>query len=154
MMNRRRFLSRSGAALLGASTTCFALPGDNTEGRDALPDGSASRGMVSVRTDTAIDEGLAYLFRTRDTRLGYGNSARLRRGHIAVTSLVGLAYMAAGNQPNRGPYGARSPNASVPSSKRPAARLPPGSSIIRIRFNRAPCTATASARYFFPKCPG
>ena len=50
MWTRRQFLSRSGLAALGTAGTCFALPGDNRdggEGRETVPDGSASKGMIT-----------------------------------------------------------------------------------------------------------
>src|SRR5262249_49129260 len=106
MWTRRHFLSRSGLALLGTAGTCFAAPGarrDAGEGREGVPDGSASRGMITPRTDKAIDLGLAYLNarRHRDGSFGTGNYM----GNVAVTSLAAMAFMSAGHQPNRGAYG-------------------------------------------------
>src|SRR5215471_14598045 len=105
MWTRRQMLSRTGLALLGTAGTCFALPGDNREsdGPEAVPDGSASRGMISPKTDEAIDRGLAYLnaHANREGFFGTGGYT----GNVAVTSLAALAFMAAGNLPNRGPYG-------------------------------------------------
>ncbi|HEY7313341.1 MAG TPA: prenyltransferase/squalene oxidase repeat-containing protein [Gemmataceae bacterium] len=105
MWTRRQFLSRSGLAVLGTAGTCFALPGDGREGGgpEAIPDGSASRGMITAKTDEAIDRGLAYLngHVNHDGSFGTGGYT----GNVAVTSLAGLAFMAGGNQPNRGPYG-------------------------------------------------
>jgi hypothetical protein len=106
MWTRRQFLSRSGLAALGTAGTCFALPGDNRdagESREAVPDGSASKGMITLKTDEAIDRGLAYLnaHANRDGYFGTGGYT----GNVAVTSLAAMAFMAAGNQPHRGPYG-------------------------------------------------
>jgi hypothetical protein len=106
MATRREFLSRTGLALLGTAGTCFALPGDGREVRDsreAVPDGSASKGMITPATDLAIDRGLAYL-NARSNRDGYFGTAGYM-GNVAVTSLAAMAFMAAGNTPNRGPYG-------------------------------------------------
>jgi hypothetical protein len=107
MWTRRQFLSRSGLALLGTAGTCFAFPGDNEGGArdepEALPDGSASKGMITRQTDQAIERGLAYLARTRNADWSFGTNAY--RGNVAVTSLGGIAFMAGGHQPNRGPYG-------------------------------------------------
>ena len=49
MWTRRQFLTRSGLVALGTAGTCFALPGDGRDpddGRQAVPDGSAARGMA------------------------------------------------------------------------------------------------------------
>jgi hypothetical protein len=106
MWTRRQFLSRSGLALLGTAGTCFAFPGDNEAGRDepeALPDGSASRGMITRQTDDAINRGLAVLASRRNRDGSFGTNAYA--GNVAVTSLGAMAFMAGGHQPNRGPYG-------------------------------------------------
>ena len=93
-------------SLLGGAGACLAFPGDDAsraDERDALPDGSASRGMITPKTDEAIDRGLAYLnaHANREGKFGTGGYT----GNVAVTSLAALAFMAAGNLPNRGPYG-------------------------------------------------
>lgn len=103
MLNRRRFLTRGGLVLLGTAGTCLAFPGDNKDGADTLPDGSAARNMITAPADEAIQNGLAFLAgqRLRDGSFGTGNYT----GNTAVTSLAALAFMAAGHQPNRGVYG-------------------------------------------------
>jgi hypothetical protein len=106
MLTRRRFLSRGSLALLGAAGTCLAVPGDNPPeagSPEQLPDGSAAKGMITPKTDQAIEKGLTYLatHRHRDGSFGTG----MYRGNVAVTSLGALAFMAAGHQPNRGSYG-------------------------------------------------
>ncbi len=104
MLNRRGLLTRGGLALLGTAGACLALPGDATrDGNDTLPDGSAARGMITDKTDKAIERGLAFLAARRrpDGSFGTGNYA----GNTAVTSLCGLAFMAGGHQPQRGHYG-------------------------------------------------
>jgi hypothetical protein len=106
MWTRRQFLSRGGLAMLGTAGTCFALPGDNRdigESREAIPDGSASKGMITPKTDEAIDRGLAYL-NAHANREGYFGTGGYT-GNVAVTSLAALAFMAHGDMPNRGPYG-------------------------------------------------
>ena len=93
---------------MGASGVAFALPGDNPKGdetREALPDGSASKGMITPRTDQAIDRGLSYLYEASRGRVPGSFGTGAYAGNVAVTSLAALAFMAAGNQPNRGPYG-------------------------------------------------
>lgn len=106
MWTRRQFLSRSGLAVLGTAGTCFALPGDNRDGGARLgtvPDGSASKGMITAKADEAIDRGLAYLsaHALHDGSFGTGGYS----GNVAVTSLAALAFMAHGDMPNRGPNG-------------------------------------------------
>ena len=105
MWTRRQLLSRGGAAFATAGT-CLAFPGEGDRtrpDRDALPDGSAARGMMSANTDKAINSGLVYLSGRRHRDGSFGTNAYA--GNVAVTSLGALAFMAAGHQPNRGPYG-------------------------------------------------
>jgi hypothetical protein len=106
MWTRRQFLARSSLAALGTAGTCFAVRGDGPDGgdgRDALPDGSASRGMITPRTDQAIERGLAFLASRRRGDGSFGTNGYM--GNVAVTSLAAMAFMAAGHQPNRGTYG-------------------------------------------------
>jgi hypothetical protein len=108
MWTRRQFVSRGALGLLGASGVALALPGDNPkggDGREALPDGSASKGMITPRTDQAIERGLSFLSATQRGRVPGSFGTRGYTGNVAVSSLAALAFMAAGNQPNRGPYG-------------------------------------------------
>ena len=109
MWTRRQFISRSALGMLGASGVALALPGDNPKGGDArelLPDGSASKDMITPRADQAVDRGLSFLNAARRGRVpgSFGTGVNYT-GNVAVTSLAALAFMAAGNQPNRGPYG-------------------------------------------------
>jgi hypothetical protein len=110
MWTRRQFVSRSGLTLLGTAGAALTVagpadfgedPGEPT--REAIPDGSASRGMITPKTDQAIQRGLAYLRSRRWPDGSYGTHGY--RGNVAVTSLAAMAFMCAGNQPNRGPYG-------------------------------------------------
>jgi hypothetical protein len=107
MWSRRQFLSRTGLGLMGTAGTCLAFAGDEAPGvpdvRDAIPDGSASRGMINARTEEAIRKGLNYLQSRRDRDGSFGTIQY--RGNVAVTSLAGMAFMCAGHQPNRGLYG-------------------------------------------------
>jgi hypothetical protein len=101
-------LIQGGLAALAGAGACFAFPGDNPppagDDRDGvIPDGSASRGMVTFQTDAAIDRGLQYLA-GKSANGAYGTGI-LRQGHVAVTSLAGIAFLAGGHQPGRGPYG-------------------------------------------------
>jgi hypothetical protein len=99
MWTRRRFLTQS-LALLGTTGTALALP---NEARESIPDGSASKGMITPAAETAIDRGLAFLRNQQGPTGGFGTNAY--RGNVAVTSLAALAFMAGGHQPGRGAYG-------------------------------------------------
>jgi prenyltransferase beta subunit len=105
MATRRQFLLRGGLGLVGAAGTSLAVLGDGGDGdqREALPDGSAVKGMITPKTDQAIERGLAYLCAHQHQNGSFGTSGYT--GNVAVTSLAALAFMAGGNQPNRGPYG-------------------------------------------------
>jgi hypothetical protein len=101
MWSRRQFLAR-GLGLTGLAVGTNALLAVN---RDNLPDGSASRGMITPKAERAIHEGLEYLARHqhRDGSFGTNNL----QGSMAVTSLAALAFMSGGHQPGRNQYGLR-----------------------------------------------
>jgi len=104
MLTRRQFLTRGGLAVMGTTGTCLAFPGDaGPDAGEALPDGSAARGMITGRADTAIDRGLGFLAAHRNRDGSFGTTPYM--GNVAVTSLGAMAFMAAGHQPNRGSYG-------------------------------------------------
>jgi hypothetical protein len=93
---------------MATAGTCLGFSGDNagpdSEVRDVVPDGTASKGMITLRTDQAIQKGLAYLHARRNSSDGsFGSGAY--RGNVAIASLAGMAFMCAGHQPNRGVYG-------------------------------------------------
>jgi hypothetical protein len=69
--------------------------------RGDVPDGTAE--MMTPETDQAIKKGLAWLARSQISDGSFGGGTY--RGNIAVTSLAGLAFMASGSSPGRGPYG-------------------------------------------------
>ncbi len=106
MWDRRKFLSRAGLGLLGSAGLALAKP---DEPEDTLPDGSDTRGMITPRVEMAVRKGLAYLADRRNKQDGsFGTEAQGRinlQGNVAITSLAALAFMAGGNQPNRGPNG-------------------------------------------------
>jgi hypothetical protein len=107
MGTRRQFLTTAGLGVLGG--TAFAVSGDNrgeSDGRDgAIPDGSASKDMITPEADNAIKKGLQYLRDGQNRDGSFGDFRNAYQGNVAVTSLGALAFMAAGNQPNRGPDG-------------------------------------------------
>jgi hypothetical protein len=59
--------------------------------------------MVTTSADRAIESGLAYLASKRRGDGAFGT--RGHSGNVAVTSLAAMAFLCAGNQPNRGRYG-------------------------------------------------
>ncbi|GAC1463370.1 MAG: terpene cyclase/mutase family protein [Isosphaeraceae bacterium] len=69
----------------------------------AAPAGSGE--MITPQTDRAIQGGLLWLSKNQNADGSYGSGTY--RGNIAVTSLAGLAFMAAGSSPGRGPYGSQ-----------------------------------------------
>jgi hypothetical protein len=105
-ISRRRFLTRSALGMVGVAGSAFAFPGDSPDpnGRgEALPDGSAAKGMITTDADRAIDAGLAYLAARRNRDGSFGTNPYY--GNVAVTSLAALAFMAGGHLPGRGVYG-------------------------------------------------
>jgi hypothetical protein len=100
MWTRRQFLCRASGTLCGVTGLGLGL---RAFCDDDTPDGSMSRGMITQRTQEAIDRGLAYLARSQNQDGSFGTGQH--RGNIAITSLAGLAFMAGGHQPGRGRYG-------------------------------------------------
>jgi hypothetical protein len=99
MWTRRRFLA-SGAM------SAFALPavaGWGDQERDPIPDGSLAKDMITPAAQQAIDRGLAYLAARQHQDGAFG--ILQYHGNVAITSLAGLALMAGGHQPSRGPFG-------------------------------------------------
>ncbi|HEY1376432.1 MAG TPA: prenyltransferase/squalene oxidase repeat-containing protein [Gemmataceae bacterium] len=95
---RRRFL-------LGAAALALAGRRAGADDSDALPDGSAAKDMITPEAQRAIDRGLAYLARSQGEDGSWGDRG-LYAGNVAVVALGGLAFLAGGHQPGRGPYGA------------------------------------------------
>jgi hypothetical protein len=85
-----------------AQSKAKSVEGFGESRRGDIPEGTAE--MMTPETDQAIKRGLAWLGRSQAADGSFGASAY--RGNIAVTSLAGLAFMASGSSPGRGPYGA------------------------------------------------
>jgi hypothetical protein len=85
------------------------LDGFGESRRGDVPEGTAE--MMTPEADEAIKNGLGWLGRTQNGDGSFG--AGTYRGNIAVTSLCGLAFMASGSSPGRGPYGAQIDKALV-----------------------------------------
>src|SRR5579859_6898189 len=100
MASRRQFLTTGAVSLAGLAAGVRFLEGQTHE---PMPDGSAARGMITPAAQQAIDQGLAYLARVQHRDHSFGINQY--RGNVAVTSLCGLAFMAAGHMPGRGKYG-------------------------------------------------
>jgi hypothetical protein len=104
MSTRRQFLTRAALGTLGVTGGALGLPA-LVEGpaEEALPDGAASRGMITPKTEQAIERGLLYLASNKGREGSFGTN--FYQGNTAVTSLAALAFMAAGYMPNRGQHG-------------------------------------------------
>lgn len=114
----RRFIAIVGALLavgcLGRAGPALAQDKDKDQGAKQVeggfregrhgdvPEGAAE--MVTQPTEQSIRAGLDWLAKSQNADGSFGSSTY--RGNIAVTSLAGLAFMAAGSSPGRGPYGA------------------------------------------------
>nr|AIA11395.1 Prenyltransferase-like protein [uncultured bacterium] len=101
MHSRRRFLYRS--ATLGTGLA-VGLPTRANPGLDVAPAAAEYVNHITVDAQRAIDRGLAFLANSQNRDGSFGDSPAFR-GNLAVTSLAGLALMAAGHMPGRGTYG-------------------------------------------------
>jgi hypothetical protein len=121
---RARFLARSSALIwlvilmiCGGTATAQEAARDQAKSVEGF--GEARRGdvppgtleMMTPDTDNAIKSGLGWLARTQNSDGSFGSGTY--RGNIAVTSLAGLAFMASGSSPGRGPYGSQIDKALV-----------------------------------------
>ncbi len=66
---------------------------------------AASRSVMTPQTQQAIERGLAYLKSQQNPDGSFGQGGYSR--NVAVCSLAGLAFMARGSTPGRGPHGAQ-----------------------------------------------
>jgi Prenyltransferase and squalene oxidase repeat len=95
MCDRRRFLIGAVLALVGVAASGLFWPGQAQENQAA--------GMITPAAQDAIDAGLEYLAKRQSPNGGFGTGQYA--DNVALTSLAGLAFMAGGNQPDRGRYG-------------------------------------------------
>jgi hypothetical protein len=80
-----------------------SAPGDGPSfAEDQNPEHSAAA-MLTPAADRAVDQGLAFLASRQQNDGSFGSGAY--RGNVAVTALAGMAMMAGGSTPDRGPYG-------------------------------------------------
>src|SRR5258708_1240321 len=60
--------------------------------------------FITPATQQAIHRGLEFLAANQNDDGSLGSGSTYRR-HVAVTALAGIAFLSAGNTPNRGKYG-------------------------------------------------
>jgi hypothetical protein len=88
------------------SATATPLAGDDAPPTASeAPSGSRdSREMVNQRSEAAIAGGLAWLA-AQQQRDGSFGTVSTYRGNVGVAGICGMAFLAAGSTPGRGPYG-------------------------------------------------
>jgi prenyltransferase beta subunit len=96
-LTRRRFLTHS--ALAGGALAAGGLAGFPSRAAEAID----STEWIDEATDAAIKKGLEYLAGRQQADGSFPGSGYSR--NLAVCSLTGMAFMAAGSTPMRGPYG-------------------------------------------------
>jgi len=101
---RRRFLRRL-AGLASTAIVSSLAPGRrlNAAPSDDNPERTAGE-MITPEAQKAIDSGLSFLAdrQQADGSFGAGGYSR----DVAIAGLAGMAFMAGGSTPGRGPYGA------------------------------------------------
>ena len=138
-------LARHGRALV---SPCPAI--EHRRQRAAVPDGSASKGMITPKADEAIDRGLAYL-----------NASRQRTAPSAPAATPATSpspawrrwpSWPAATSPAAAPTATSSPTPCSSSSSQENATAQPGFPAQPRRPRRtARCTATASPRCSWPR---
>jgi hypothetical protein len=86
------------------STACLGpVPG---EAAPTLPKTVETSGLelITPAVQQSINRGLDYLAANQNEDGSLGSGSTYRR-HVAVTALAGIAFLSAGNTPNRGKYG-------------------------------------------------
>jgi hypothetical protein len=95
-------------------SACFAAVASAQVDSSAKPDHPAGLALVpnKVRGDeitpaqqAAVERGLAWLAKQQDGSGAYSTAMQGYSNHVAITALAGIAFMEAGNLPNRGKYG-------------------------------------------------
>ncbi len=96
-MNVLQAAPRAGAAAAPAASGGLAEAPNQVRGDEITPAQQA-----------AVEKGLAYLARAQMKNGAFGGEGGFGGGpggHVGVTALAGIAFMGAGNLPNRGKYG-------------------------------------------------
>ena len=65
---------------------------------------SSGRKLVTPQTDKAIERGLKWLAKQQQPNGSFGSIGGYRE-NVGVTALAGMAFLASGSTPDRGPYG-------------------------------------------------
>jgi hypothetical protein len=106
MMNpsstRRAFLSTAAAGLAAGLFPRLGFAGQDLDIGTLDPERSGAEMITSAAQD-AIDRGLGFLGTSQHEDGSFGSAGYNR--NVAVCGLSGLAFMAAGSTPGRGPYG-------------------------------------------------
>ena len=100
---QRRECLIAGLGLLTIPHSSFAFQESKIKKGPNLPDGSQAKGMMTPQLDKAVEKGLEFLATRRRPDGSFGTGAYT--GNVAITSLAALAFMAGGNQPQRGRFG-------------------------------------------------
>lgn len=100
--NRRMLLAQGLATVLGANVLGAALVPGLALGQGLDVERSAVD-LITPQTQHAIDQGLQFLADQQHEDGSFGSGGYSR--NVAVCSLCGMAFMAAGSTPGRGPYG-------------------------------------------------
>ncbi len=133
-------LSVAWAAVLLAAASAPAE--ENDAKRDAV-------GLVTPETDRAIAKGLAYLAQAQHEDGSFAGGTY--RGNVAICGLAGLAFLAGGNSPNRGPYGlqvARSVDYLLDQTQESGFIIAPGAN------SHGPMYGHGFATLFLAECHG
>lgn len=65
---------------------------------------SSGRKLVTPKTDKAINRGLKWLANEQATNGSFGSVGSYRE-NVGITAIAGIAFLASGSTPDRGPYG-------------------------------------------------
>lgn len=98
---RGRWLTGPACALLIAAATFWQGAGVRAA-ENPLVEADAGR-MITPAAEKAIENGLRYLAQAQHEDGSFASGGY--RGNVAICGLAGLAFMAGGSTPNRGPYG-------------------------------------------------
>jgi hypothetical protein len=96
--SRRQFVAKAGAAglaVLAGGRMAQAQVADNPE--------LLAVDFITIAAQKAIDSGLGYLARRQNDDGSFGAGGYSR--NVAVCGLAGMAFMASGSTPGRGPFG-------------------------------------------------
>jgi prenyltransferase beta subunit len=98
-LSRRSLLARTAAFGLGA----LAVPTWTRAQQNFADPELTAMDFMTQRTQQAIERGLAYLASRQNEDGSFGSGGYGR--NVAICSLAGMAYLAGGSTPGRGPYG-------------------------------------------------